>query len=309
MAKFDHLKKSMGDFYLKNKNLERKEIFRKFEGLGASKRTFNSWLERLQKNKTLERKTGSGRVAKKVNSKVIKAIKRKFNHRHGCSQRKVASEFNISQQYVSKILKESSDINCYKKIKRPLMNEEQKKLLRPKCKQLVEKYRGYKFIIDDESYFTLSNTTLPGNDRFYSNNIQMTPDHVKYKYQAKYESKVMVWIAISPSGISKPCFSQSGLAVNQEVYKNCLQTYLIPFIRKYHSTDLHVFWPDLASSHYANSVQDYLKSEKIEFVPKYMNPANAPKLRPIEDFWGILKQKVYEKGWSAKPIDQLEKNI
>ena len=50
MAKFDHLKKSMGDFYLKNKNLQKKEIFRKFEGLGASKRTLNRWLNRLQKN-------------------------------------------------------------------------------------------------------------------------------------------------------------------------------------------------------------------------------------------------------------------
>jgi len=40
-----------------------------------------------------------------------------------------------------------------------------------------------------------------------------------------------------------------------------------------------------------------------------MNPANAPKLHPIEDFWGILKKKVYEKGWSAKSIDQLKKNI
>jgi len=30
MAKFDHLKKSMGDFY--PKNLQKKEIFRKFEG-------------------------------------------------------------------------------------------------------------------------------------------------------------------------------------------------------------------------------------------------------------------------------------
>ena len=101
MAKFDHLIKSMSDFYLKNKNLGKKEIFRKFEGLGASKRTLNRWLDRLRKNKILERKKGSGRIAKKVN--VIKAIKRKFNHRHGCSQRKVASEFNISQQYVSKI--------------------------------------------------------------------------------------------------------------------------------------------------------------------------------------------------------------
>ena len=56
MAKFDHLKKSIGDFYLENKNLQKKEIFRKFEGLGASKCTLNRWLDRLQKNKTLERK-------------------------------------------------------------------------------------------------------------------------------------------------------------------------------------------------------------------------------------------------------------
>ena len=47
MAKFDHLKKSMGDFYLKNKNLQKKEIFRNFDGLGVSKRTLNRWLERL----------------------------------------------------------------------------------------------------------------------------------------------------------------------------------------------------------------------------------------------------------------------
>ena len=201
MAKFDHLKKSMGDFYLKNKNLQKKEIFRKFEGLGASKCTLNRWLDRLQKNKTLERKNGSGRVAKKFSSKVIKAIKNKFDHKHGCSQRKVDSEFNITQLYVCKILKESSDINCYKKYKRSLMNAEQKKSLRPKCKQLVEKNCGDKLIIDDESYFTLLHTTLHGNVRFYSNNFQLMPDNVKYKYQAKYKSKLMVWITISHFGI------------------------------------------------------------------------------------------------------------
>jgi hypothetical protein len=30
---------------------------------------------------------------------------------------------------------------------------------------------------------------------------------------------------------------------------------------------------------------------------KNLNPANAPKIRPIEDFWGILKGKVYVKNW------------
>ena len=43
----------------------------------------------------------------------------------------------------------------------------------------------------------------------------------------------------------------------------------------------------------------FKKCEKIEFLPNYINPANAPKLRPIEDFWGILKQIVD----SLKKID------
>jgi hypothetical protein len=42
-------------------------------------------------------------------------------------------------------------------------------------------------------------------------------------------------------------------------------------------------------------------------VPKYLNPANAPKPRPIED--GILKGKVYAKNWSAKSIPELKRKI
>jgi len=40
-------------------------------------------------------------------------------------------------------------------------------------------------------------------------------------------------------------------------------------------------------------------------LPKIINPANAPKLHPIEDFWGILKINVYENNWSAKNERQL----
>jgi hypothetical protein len=40
-----------------------------------------------------------------------------------------------------------------------------------------------------------------------------------------------------------------------------------------------------------------------------MNPANVPKVRPIEDFLGFLKRKVYENDWSAQNIDQLIASI
>ena len=45
------------------------------------------------------------------------------------------------------------------------------------------------------------------------------------------------------------------------------------------------------------------------FVPKDLNPSNAPKLRPIEDFWGIYKQIMYGKRWRAKNIEHLKKKI
>jgi hypothetical protein len=40
-----------------------------------------------------------------------------------------------------------------------------------------------------------------------------------------------------------------------------------------------------------------------------MNPANLPKARPIEDFWGSLKLEVYENDWLAKDLDELKARI
>ncbi|RMZ98545.1 hypothetical protein BpHYR1_041047 [Brachionus plicatilis] len=58
----------------------------------------------------------------------------------------------------------------------------------------------YEFIIDDESYFTLGNTALPGNNIVYSSNVCKTPDS----------------LAISQRDISEPCFVPSGLYTFKE---------------------------------------------------------------------------------------------
>ena len=131
-----------------------------------------------------------------------------------------------------------------------------------------------------------------------------------FDFKTKYEKKLLVWLCISPKGVSKPYFLPSGLAVNQEVYlENIIKPYLEPFIEKHYPDGGFEFWPDLASSHYSKSVLTYLKSKNIKYVPKYMNPANFPKARPIEDFWGNLKNLVYEGDWSAKNLSQLENRI
>lgn len=310
MAKHADLKKVLEIYYQKNHQLGRKHIFDRFIDLGAPKRTLNRWLVRLDQENNLNDKAKAGRPIKIATKPTIAKIKKIFNHRSGRSQKKTAKKFKTSQQYISMILKKYSNIRCYKKSKKPLMTELQRKAARPKCRKLLQKYGKVVFILDDESYFTKSNTTLAGNDIFYSDNLQKTKNEVKNKYKAKYEEKVLVYIVISSRGTSKAVFFKSGLAINQFTYKEeCLKKVLIPFIKKYHSDGHYVFWPDLASSHYANSVQKYLTDENIHFVPKILNPANVPKVRPIEDFWGLLKQKVYENDWSAGNIVQLKKRI
>ena len=39
------------------------------------------------------------------------------------------------------------------------------------------------------------------------------------------------------------------------------------------------------------------------------NPPACPQIRPIEQFWSILKQKVYANNWSAQNRDQLIRKI
>jgi len=45
--------------------------------------------------------------------------------------------------------------------------------------------------------------------------------------------------------------------------------------------------------------------ENLRFVDKERNPPNFPRVRPIENFWGCLAQKVYEEGWQATKQTQL----
>lgn len=148
---------------------------------------------------------------------------------------------------------------------------------------------------------------MPGNDIFYSKTPSTAPPEIKFKFKKKFEPKVMLYIAVSSEGVSEPYFKPSGLAINQEIYINeCLSKHLIPFIQKHHTNDDYVFWPDKASSHYANKTMDFLRSKNIPFVPKCRNPTNLPQCRPVEDFFGQLSSLVYSKGWKAKSIKQLK---
>ena len=75
---------------------------------------------------------------------------------------------------------------------------------------------------------------------------------MRYNSYKKFETKVLVWVAISERGISKVFMCLSSEAVNKEVYsQSCVKKRLKPFIDEYHSDGNYLFWPDLATAHTA----------------------------------------------------------
>ncbi|KAF2903200.1 hypothetical protein ILUMI_02986 [Ignelater luminosus] len=84
-----------------------------------------------------------------------------------------------------------------------------------------------------------------------------------------------------------------------------LRLYKIEFMSTTSRKEIkYVFWPDLASSHYAKILTDSLRNKNIKFIQKEDNPANCLEARPIEDFWSLLKGS-----WRAANVDQLVSRI
>ena len=62
---------------------------------------------------------------------------------------------------------------------------------------MYKMYKNRDYVIDNESYFTLDNSDLAGNDMFYSDDINSCSDNIKYKLVEKFAPKLLVWISMS----------------------------------------------------------------------------------------------------------------
>ena len=179
------------------------------------------------------------------------------------------------------------------------------------CRKVVALFRKKIVTIDNESYTPLSSTNLSGNAGYYTSDPNTTPNEVKLKRKSKYEPKLLVWVALSKKGVSKHYIAPLGQAVDKEVYISKYLVKLKKFINKVHKNDKIVFWADLASTHYSNKVQDYLKDylKNIEYVPRDKNPADVPELCSIKGFGAEIKRLVYADNWQAENLHQLRNRI
>ncbi|CAF2036103.1 unnamed protein product [Rotaria magnacalcarata] len=299
------------NFYCDSSNKSVKTTVHYFVKQNIPRRTIYYILNKYLRYGIARDQSRSGRPLKLSNKKLNDIVK-SVNNRSGISQRKIGRRFHVHHSTISRNLRRKTSIRIRKRQTAPKMDsEDQEKRAKTNCGKLYCKLlSGCDPILDDENFFTLTGDNVIGNRFFYSTDLTTAPVDIKFRKKKKFESKIMIWMAISSKGVSDVYVHKSKQAIRQDTYLNqCINKRLLPFIEKYHQDNNYLFWPDLASAHYSKSVQERLNEKNVLFVIREDNPPNVPQARPIETVGTLLERKVYESNWEAKNLDVLARRI
>lgn len=137
-------------------------------------------------------KSGRPKVLSRANEqRLVERAKNKV----GTSVRKLSRRFHISRSTVSRILSRY-DLNYRKRRKAPKYTAAQLERI-PRCCRALRRthFREKVIVMDDEKYFTLSNSEIKGNDGFYTDNVQNVPD-TKLNSKAKSSLRTKSWYGV-----------------------------------------------------------------------------------------------------------------
>lgn len=249
------------------------------------------------------RKTGPSQPGRDL--KVVEYIRKNPS----ASTRDLAKQFNTSIGMIQRI-KVRNSLKTYKKQKVPKKSLVQQVRAKTRARKLYNRILENKdgcILIDDETYAKEDSRALPGPQYYTKSVYQDLDDADTTVAMEKFGQKVLVWQAICTCGLRSSIFFTKG-TINAKVYEEeCLKKRMLPLYRKHKAPPL--FWPDLASAHYANSVLQWLSKNNVQFVEKDINPPNCPDLRPIERYWAIVKRHFRKEGTVSQNMQEFKKKL
>ena len=116
-------------------------------------------------------------------------------------------------------------------------SEEQQRRARKNCGKLYQKLlNDCDLVIDGENFFKLTGNNALRNRYFYSADPSAAPPNIRLQQKTKFESKVMVWMAISAKGVSDVYVHRGKQAVDQKIYlKECMNRRLLILMEIFYS--------------------------------------------------------------------------
>lgn len=220
--------------------------------------------------------------------------------------RDMAVKFGVSASTVQKY-RTDAGLKTFVAQKVPKRSEKQESVAITRARKLYQHCLPYFdcILMDDETYCKVDFKQLPGKKFYTATKKGNVKEKFKEVKSEKFAAKYMVWQAICSCGLKTDTFVTNG-SINATVYiKECLQKRILPFIGRHRGSVL--FWPDLATSHYAGQTIKWFEENGVQFVPKDCNPPNTPMLRPIERYWALMKRELKKRGGVAKDIKYFKK--
>ncbi len=107
------------------------------------------------------------------------------------------------------------------------------------------------------------------------------------KSSVKFPQSVMIWAAMSSTGVGPLCFLKS--TVNAAIYQEILEHFMLPSADKLYGDADFIFQQDLAPAHTTKGTKSWFNDHGVTVLDW---PANSPDLNPIENLWGIVKRKM-----------------
>ena len=93
---------------------------------------------------------------------------------------------------------------------------------------------------DNESYFTLKNANVHGNDQVWTRDVSMCPPEICFQGKAKIRN----FLPMSQSQSKEYCSVPANNTINAKVYCQIIHANIIPFMRQHHSNGSYYFWAD-----------------------------------------------------------------
>lgn len=273
----------------------------------TSKSNVCKTLLRFKEHNTTKSRPKTGRPKGPSNTKLEKNILKTMKKNRSMSVRDIAKKNHTSNDMIQRV-KKRNNLKVYKKQRCPKRSKKQANVALRRSKLLYKHLLTHSpecILMDDETYIKMDFSTLPG-PQFYTASPDEVLDHSETSIATeKFGEKILVWQAICQCGLKSTPFFTKG-TINTEIYiKECLKKRLLPFKTKHNVSTL--FWPDLATSHYAAETIDFMTENGIVFVSKNINPPNTPELRPVERYWARIKALLRKDGRTTKTIEEFKK--
>lgn len=291
--------------FIENPTMSGQQIAKK---LKIYPRAVQRILKRFKGTLSIEKKPGSGRKVGSGNKELRRKVKRSLGQNPVLSDRDKAKRFQTSKTTIRKIRAELR-FKAFRVVKCPNRNDKQNVEAKKRARKLYDNVltkTSRCILMDDETYVKLDFQQIAGYNYYYSTFRGGVANRFKFKIFSKYGKKMMIWQAICSCGRRSTSYVVPR-TMNTNVYiTECLEKRILPMAKlRNHPV---VFWPDLASMHYARDTLAWLDQKGIQYVAKDMNPPNCPELRPIERYWAIIKSKLLATKGSVKNDKELQKS-